>query len=272
MSSRTERTDRRKAVKGLSAVGRLGLAGRTGFYLILTAITIRIALLGGRAGTQANAHGAMAIVSRPLIGKIAIGAVAAGFLLFGVGRLAGAWRDDSVSALRRVLTVLQGLFYIVLAYVPAAFLAGRTQTGSQQQQQKTTTELLRVPGGRELLGVAGLLLVAVCAQQIKGAVQRDFRDGLDLAGAPVWVHRLADGAGVVGITARALVFLPVGIFLMVAAADENPSRSYGTDTELLALSAHSWGIAILAAVAAGLAIFVVFSVLETRYRKVVSAR
>lgn len=261
-----------QAEKGLSLFGRAGLAGRTGFYVILTALTVRIAVLGGHSGKEANAHGALAIVSRPLIGKVAIGSVALGFFLFGVGRLVGAVKDHSVSKTRRVLTAMQGLFYLALAYVPASFLAGNHQTGSQQQQQKTTAQVLGFPGGRVILIIVGVILMGVCVQQIRGALVRDFRDGLDLAGAPRLVRSITSVAGVIGITSRALVFLPVGIFLIVAAAQNDPAHSYGTDAELLKLSEHRWGVAVLAAVAAGLAVFAVFSAIETRYRKVISAK
>lgn len=272
MTATVSRPRRSEAERGLSLLGRAGLAGRTGFYMILTALTVRIALLGGRSGRQADAHGALAIVSRPVIGKVAIAAVALGFLLFGVGRLIGAFQDDSVSMVRRVLTVFQGLFYVALAYVPVSFLAGNHQTGSQQEQQRTTARVLAIPGGQALLIAVGLILIAVCAQQIRGALKHDFRDGLRLGQAPRAVRSIANGAGVVGITARALVFLPVGIFLVVSAFQKNPAHSYGTDGELLALSGHEWGVALLVVVAAGLATFAVFSAIETRYREVISAK
>jgi hypothetical protein len=156
--------------------------------------------------------------------------------------------------------------------VPALFLAGKHQTGSQQQQQKTTARLLSLPGGRWIVVALGLIMIVVCGVQIRGALRRDFQDGLQLEGAPRLVRRLANGAGAIGITARSLVFMPIGIFLIVAAIQYNPNHSYGTDAELLRLSGHSWGVAILAAVSAGLAVFVVFSCIETRYRNVVSAR
>ena len=272
MTALLSRPARKDAERGITVLGRAGLAGRTGFYMILTALTVRIALLGGRSGRQADAHGALALVSRPLIGKVAIAAVAVGFLLFGVGRLVGAVQDDSVSTMRRVLTVFQGLFYVALAYVPASFLAGNRQTGSQQEQQKTTARVLAFPGGKPLVIAVGVILIAVCVQQIRGALQRDFRDGLRLERAPRVVRAVANGAGVVGITSRALVFLPVGIFLMISAFQNNPAHSYGTDGELLALSGHTWGMAALLVVSAGLATFVVFSAIETGYRDVISAR
>lgn len=271
-SGRKRSSETSDAEKGLSLLGRLGLVGRTGFYVILTALTIQIALLGGRSHRQADAHGALALISRPTLGKIAIAAVALGFLLFGIGRLVGAVEDTTVSTGRRVLTALQGLFYLALTYVPCSFLAGNYQTGSQQQQEKSTARLLGIPGGRVILVGVGVILLAVCVQQIRGAVKMEFRDGLDLSGAPGPVKTAANASGVVGITARALVFLPIGIFLMISAFESDPRRSYGTDGELLALSGYTWGVAVIVAVAAGLAVFVVYSALEARYRKVVSAK
>lgn len=261
-----------QAQRGLSLLGRLGLAGRTGFYVILTGIVVQIALLGGRSGHQADAHGALALVSRPLIGKMAIAAVGLGFVLFGIGRLVGAVEDDSVSTGRRVLTVLQGLFYVVLAYVPVSYLAGNRSTGSQQSQQKATARVLGLPGGQEIVFAVGVIMVLVCVQQIRGALKQDFRDGLDLGRAPALIRSAAGTAGVLGITARALVFMPVGVFLMISAVQYDPGHSYGTDAELLKLSGHPWGVAVLLVVAAGLATFVVFSGIETRYREVISAR
>ncbi|MDA8284681.1 MAG: hypothetical protein M0Z42_15635 [Actinomycetota bacterium] len=55
-------------------------------------------------------------------------------------------------------------------------------------------------------------------------------------------------SGVVGITARALVFLPIGIFLIISAVQHHSGDSYATDAELLRLSGHDWGIAVIAAV------------------------
>ncbi len=261
-----------EAQHGLSLLGRVGLAGRTCFYLILTILTIRIALLGGQPGHSADAHGALTLVSRPTIGKVAVGAVAAGFFLFGLGRLVGAIQDTSAGWARRAMTIAQGVFYVAMAYIPASFLAGNTQTGSQQQQRSTAARVLYLPGGRVILIGVGVILVLVCAQQIRGALKEEFRKGLDLEGAPPWIGRLAVVSGRVGIPSRALVFLPLGIFLIVSAILQDPNKSYGTDGELLKLSGHPWGVAALAATSAGLAVFVVFSVIETRYREVISAR
>lgn len=261
-----------EATRGLSVLGRLGLAGQTAFFAALAGLTVRIAALGGGSGHQADPHGALALVSRPVIGKVAIGVVALGFLLFGVARILGAVRDRGASTGRRVATGLQGVFFALAVWVPASYLGGDGRAGSQQQQQRTTAELLHLPGGRGVVVALGLVVLVVCVLQIRVALQHDFRDGLELAAAPRLVRRVVDVAGVVGIIARSVVFLPVGAFLIVSAVRADPGQSYGTDAEMLQLSGHPWGVAVLALVAAGLATFVVYSALETRYRQVVSAR
>jgi hypothetical protein len=64
------------------------------------------------------------------------------------------------------------------------------------------------------------------------------------------------------------VFAPIGIFFMIAAVQSDSRHADGSDAELAALARHTWGLAVLALVAAGLAIFAVYSFLEAKYRTV----
>lgn len=252
----------------VNVVGRAALAGRTLFYALLVFLTASIAFRGG-GSRQDNAHGALEIASRSVAGKVVVGGIAAGFVVYGLARLYEAVRNHRLGRQARVTTALQGAFYVALAYVPVSFLAGNQQAGSEQQQHRTAARLLGLPGGQAIVFAIGLIFIGVCVYQLVNAIRRDFTDGLDLAGAPVWVRRLAVRAGAIGISARAIVFLPIGIFFLVAAVQFNPRHADGLDAELLSLSGHAWGAAALSLVAAGFAAFVVFSALETRYRVVI---
>ncbi|MHB1533678.1 MAG: DUF1206 domain-containing protein [Acidimicrobiales bacterium] len=271
-SGPTRQHDADAARRSLGVAGRVGLAGRTVFYLVLAGLTARIAAVGGPTGRQANTHGALAIVGGSLMGSVAIAIVAAGFVAFGAGRILGAWWDSSVSRWRRLTTALQGLSYLVLAYEPAAYLAGKHQTGSEQQQQRTARDLLTLPAGRELVAAVGGVFVVVCMYQIRTALSQDFADGLRLDEAPGWVRRAVRVAGTVGIFSRAIVFLPVGVFFVVAAVQFDPHHARGIDAELLLLSGHAWGVALLALISLGLGIFALYSGLECRYREIVAGR
>lgn len=251
---------------------RVGLAARTGFYLLLAGLVARAAYDRGSGGRQTNAHGAMSVIAQTVVGKVALGAAALGFLAFGVVRLAGAVRDRKAETRERVLTALQGLFYLALTWVPLSFLFGSRQTGSEQAQRQETASVISWPAGREIVVVVGLIVIGVCVWQIRNALTQDFADGLDLRRAPGWVCSLVRTAGSVGLVARALVFLPIGVFLIVAAVQADPQHSKGMDAELAMLARQSWwGPALMWVVTAGLVVFAVYSGLEARYRKVARA-
>lgn len=256
----------------LSAQGfaRAGLAARAVFYILLAYLALRIAALGG-SRHQANAAGALSIVTATWIGKIAVAVAAAGFLTFGVVRVIGAVRDHSIPLWRRATTAAQGLFYVLLAYVPISFLAGNHSSGSEQSQHAQTASLLRLPGGAVLVIGVGVIILCVCAWQIRTAVGRDYTAGMREPG-PGWARVVLRIAGTAGIAARALVFCPIGFFFIWAGVTGNAKHSKGLDGELLDLARTSWGRPVLVAVAIGLLVFAGYSLLEARYRDLTSGR
>ena len=252
---------------------RSGYAARTVFYLLLAGLVARTAYDGGAGGKQTNAHGAMSVIASTPLGKAALAAAALGFLALGVVRIAGAVRDREAGSWQRMAVALQGVFYAALTWVPLSFLFGNQQTGSEQAQKQETASVLSWPAGRFLVIAVGVAVIAVFGFQIRMALTQDYEDGLDLKGAPNWVCRLVRVAGTVGLFARGVVFLPIGVFLIVAAIQADPQHSKGLDAELALLARQSWwGPALLWVVVGGLVVFAVYSGLEARYRRVARAK
>ena len=256
------------AVRAADKVARVGLAARTVFYLLLAALVVSVAVDHGRGGRQANAHGALSLIASNPLGYAAIIATAVGFFVLGLVRIFGAVRDRQAEGWRRLTTGLQGAFYVALTWVPVSFALGRRQTGSEQQQHQETARVLSWPFGRELVAIAGAVVIVVCLWQIRSALTHGFDDGLDLRGQPRWVRQFVKIVGTVGIAARALVFLPIGAFLIVAAVQSNPQHADGLDAELGRLAQLWWGPVALAVVAAGLLVFALYSGAEARFRDV----
>jgi len=264
----------------LSSLARFGLVARGFFYLMLVYLVAQLAATGGGSGNgtgsgsgkQANAHGALTTIAAHPGGLAAIAATAFGFFAFGIAREWGAIRDEHPTLWHRGMTFVQGAFYLALTWVPVSYALGNTSTGSEQQQHKTASGLLRLPGGRELLFALGLIVVAVCVHQIWNGIDQDYENGMDVEESARWVRAIVRAAGTIGIPARATVFLPTGIFFMIAAAQSDPRHADGLDKELSSLARHEWGIAILGLVSLGLAIFAVYSFLEARYRAVTKGR
>lgn len=263
----TSRSLERITENAAQRLARFGLVARSVFYCMLVYLVIQLAV-DGAGGRQANANGALSAITSTPGGLAAVAATAAGFLAFGLTRVWGAWRDKRPSSWRRLTTLLQGVFYVVLTWVPLSYAWGKHSTGSEQQQHKTASGILHLPGGSVLLFGLGLIVIGVCVNQIWTGVDQDYRDGMDTDKSPRWVTALVGWSGTIGIPARAIVFLPVGIFFLISAVQADPRHADGLDRELAALAQHAWGMALLALVALGLAVFALYSFLEARYRTV----
>jgi hypothetical protein len=247
-------------------MARLGLVARGAFYLILGYLTLCLIVLPQRDRRPDDAQGAMTALSDSWAGKAALGAAAAGFLAFAVVRLAVAWHDHLGVRLNRVTTCAQGLTYLLMGSVPASFLLGHRDAGSELQQHKTIRHLLAVPGGQVFVAGLGLILLGVCCWQIRGVLNNDYSRGLDLSVAPRWVRSCLPAVATVGIVARSLVFLPVALLLLIAAVANEPSLATGLNTELATLSDSSWGAAGLVVVSLCFVTFGLYSFLESWYK------
>ncbi len=262
-----------RRMRGNTAVksaARMGLVGRGVFYLILAALTLEVVLQPRRSVPQANANGALSEVARSPVGLLLVAAAGVGFVAFGMVRLAGAITDDRHGWLRRVSTAGQGLMYLALAATTASFVLGRHGAGSEQQQRRTASTVLGLPGGRALLAVAGLAVLGVGCWQLVVAAKGKFEDTLHTEQMSTEVHRLTRLTARVGIPARALALSPVGAFLVLAAVRSNPQDAKGSDAVLLELAHTRWGQGVVVLIAAGFVMFAAYSFLEARYRQVSS--
>ncbi len=194
---------------GVKSAARMGLVGRGVFYLILAALTLEVVLQPRGSGPQANANGALSEVAKSPVGLVLVAAAGVGFVAFGMVRLAGAITDDRHGWLRRVSTAGQGLMYLALAATTASFLLGRHGAGSEQQQRRTASTVLGLPGGRALLAVAGLAVLGVGCWQLVVAARGKFEDTLHTEQMSTKVHRLTRLTARIGIPARTLALSPV---------------------------------------------------------------
>ncbi len=105
--------------------------------------------------------------------------------------------------------------------------------------------------------VAGAQLVKARQGRFLGTMNGDVP-------VPDWVCRF----GRAGHAARAAVFALIGWFFLSAAWASKPERAGGMGQALRRLQQAEHGAWLLAAVAAGLFLFGVFSLIEARYRRI----
>jgi hypothetical protein len=254
--------------RSLRFTARLGLVARAVFYLLLGYLAVVVALHAGSGGQQSDANGALRLVASTPLGKAVLLLAVLGFLAFGVSRLLGAFRDRRPSRLRRLSTAGQGLWYFVMAALVGEFLLGKMMVGSEQQHDSTTAKLLALPAGRWLVVAVGVVVVCVCGWQVLTAVRGDYADGLDLGKLPSLLRTPAHVVARVGIPARALAVVPVGVFFVLAGVEANAAASQGLDAYLSRMARHPSGRVVVLAVAAGFVVFALYSLVEARCREV----
>lgn len=262
--------DRVRRSFALDRLARLGLLARTVLYLLMTYLTVRVAMGSGTAGKQANANGALAEVSRTPIGEALVVAAAVGFAAFAVARFVSAAADRGTGGWRRLSSAGSGLLYVMLAAATASWALGNHSTGSEQAHEEATARFMGLPGGRLIVAGVGVIVVAVCAWQVRVAVTRDYDDGWCVKEMPSWLRTAMPAVAIGGLAARAAVFVPVGVLLVSAAVTFDPNNAKGLDALLLTLRGSALGLAALAVVAAGFALFSLYSLVETRYRDIES--
>lgn len=254
-------------------LGRIGIAARGVLYMVLGVLALQFAF-GDASSQQVSDSGAVAFVKQQPFGTVLLWVLAIGLAALALWQVVIAFTGDPVKgseAKDRALYALKGLFYAATSATAFAALgmgSGGSGGGGGGGQSKATAFLLDLPLGRWIVGVIGL---GVIGYGIKTIVQHtknaEFMQRLTTGSMDGGTIELVRGAGRAGYGARGTVIGITGIFLIVAAVQHSPDSTRGLAGSLLALSKQSYGPWLLVAVALGLFLFGVFSLLESRYRR-----
>lgn len=254
----------------LAWLARAGLAARGVNYLLIGVLAVQIGM-GGR-GKEADQLGALRAVARHPGGTAVLWLLAAGFGGLAVWRLAEAAYGQSGpkghTAGSRLGSLARAVFYGFVCGSIVAFLLGGRQTSSNSQSRDVTTRLMSHSGGRILVLVIGLVVVGAGVAVLVGAVRKMFTKHLNLAQMSPRTRKVVNALGLVGGTARGIVFGIVGVFLIVAAMTFDPKKALGLDGALHKVAATPLGPWLLVVVALGLVTFGVYSCCEARWRNV----
>ena len=260
------RADRSPAFRVLV---RAGFAARALVYGLIGGLALALALHAG-GGRATDQQGALDLLAGSAPGSVALAAVCLALLAYA------AWKADQAisgrgpeggggpSGFARLSNGAGAIAYLAFAGVAARVLlsSGGSSGGSTN---RATAGVLGWPGGPVLVVVGGLVLLAVCALQLREVPGARFlEDQRDLRGRE---RTLACWLGRVGISARSLIFALAAWFLIRAAVEDDPAKAGGLDGALRAVARARSGHVLLAAVAAGLLVFAAYSLLEARHRR-----
>jgi hypothetical protein len=252
----------------LELLARLGYAARGAVSLIVGILAL-IAAFGRGGGTTGSKGALQTLLTQPL-GEVLLAAVTLGLFGFALWRalqslLDADGRGTGAKAIAgRVGQAVSAIIYLGLGVFALGLLLGWGQSsGEEQSARDRTAWLLAQPLGRWLVGAVGLGIVGAALGMAFKAWTASFKRHL-ASDAPFWVVSL----GRLGCAARAVVFLVVGGFLVVAAWQSDPSEARGLGGALVALQAQPFGQALFGLVALGLAAFGAFELAEARFRRI----
>lgn len=196
-------------------------------------------------------------------GDLVVAGMAVGFFGYGAWRLIEAWVDsegrgsDARGLAVRVGGAASGFIHLGLGFL-AVRVAGGGRAGDSAEDGAATA--LSLPGGKLVLLLGAAAILATGLYQLVKAYKLDFLRHLDpRAAARQWTTWL----GRAGYAARGLVFLVIAWLLWRAAEAGRSAEAGGIDEALGSLPEP-----LAVAVAGGLLLFGLFSLVEARFRRI----
>ena len=266
-SSRARHVAKRTLVQ---RTARTGICARGLVYLVLATITVDMALTGAR-GQRASSTGAIVELVRQPAGPVLVSVLALGLAAYAAWRWLQAARGDTRSdgwmdLAKRVGWAAIGVVYSALCARCVAAVFGHSQSGDRSRSY--TSRTLELPGGRVILVLVGLGVVAGGIGLIVWAALQKFEVYLPDRKMPSGVDITARVAITFGNVVRGAVFGGIGASLVIAGLVRRPNDARDFDQVLRTLGHHSYGGGLLLIAALGFLAFTVASGLEAVYRRI----
>ncbi|MYS84331.1 DUF1206 domain-containing protein [Streptomyces sp. SID5474] len=261
-------------------LARAGLAARGLLYILVGAIAVQIAF--GDKNQEADRGGAVEEIGAKPFGEAMLWVLVVALIGMCLWRLVeaafGQAVPDGDKAGKRLMSLGRAIFYgfVVASLIRTLTASGGGGQGQGQEQggssNKTSKDLtakaLDWPGGRYLVGLAGLVLLGVGIGMAVRYALRRFREKLNTGEMSSLQRRMVDLLGMIGGISRGVVFGAAGVFVVVAAVKFDPDRAKGVDETLRSFAGTPMGPALLVVIALGLVVFGLYSFCEARWRRV----
>lgn len=245
---------------------RIGYAAKGVIYLLIGVLAFRLAAgLGG--GRLLDPAGALRIVFQQPFGQGLLALIAVGILTYSTWQfIEGLWdtrrKGGGWGWWHRVLTMIKGA-----AYATVGWQAARMVLGLRRSQGDLAADVISAPLGGVFLALVGIGVAIYGVFEVKDALQARFGDDLDASRLRREAGRWAAAVGRFGNGARGIILAVMGVAFVGAGFERNPDKAGGISDALATLFSQPYGVALAAAVAAGLACFGFFQLLHARYAR-----
>ena len=269
--SHVERAGRQVA-PALEALARFGYASKGVLYGTVGFLALSLVL--GDGGTTTDTKGALLRLQDLPAGSVLLWLMVLGLVGYALWQLLRALLDpehhgaQAEGLAKRAGYLISGGVYLTLAVFSAQVAAQGSAPRGQHSGTQTASQMLQLPGGQLLLGLASVALLAAAADQLQSAYSARFMKRMAFTDVGARYQETLKRVGQVGIAARGLLLTIVGLFLLVAAWRSQSSIVIGTSGALRWLREQPAGQFLLGAVAFGTLCYGVWCVVQARYRRI----
>jgi hypothetical protein len=252
-------------------VVRTGLVAYGVVHLLVAWLALQVAFgdLDGDGVGKADKTGALQAISANGGGKVVLWLVAVGLGVSAIWQLVEAVSHGRKEGPARAMNFGEAVLFGYLSFSAGKIAAGSSASSTDQAQLGLVGWLLSQSWGKPVVIAIGLAVVAAGLFVAHHGITKRFAREHDLdddAGRSL--RKVAVRLGQIGYVAVGAVYGTAGVLVVVAAAQSEPAKATGLDVALRSLAAQSYGTVLLVLIAAGLALFAVYTLFDARYRRV----
>lgn len=260
----------------LDQIAKTGWLSRGAVYVVFGLLAVPVAFQQAAPQDEASPSGALGRILQIPAGRLLLGVLVLGMALYIAFQLLslaliventiGAWW-------RRAGHLVAAALYSMFAWSAAKLVVTGQANQGGSLIEKLSRAVLDAPGGRWLVGIAGLVTIGVGGYFFyRHAIQRGFVEGLTSVDDEPGDNAASGGTlvvvGVIGWTGRSNVVALIGFFLVRAAWTFDPNDARGFDRALREAASSGLGSVLVLLASLGLLTYGVFCIASHRHRTV----
>jgi hypothetical protein len=255
----------------IEQLARLGYASKALIYAIVGVLAIMAATR--RGGRVTDTSGALRVVLSQPFGRILLMALALGLCGYALWRLLDAIRDPDQHGTRfgglviRIGNAIRGCIYGALGVEAVRLLRGLGGS-SGDEAEVWTARIMDLPFGGFAVGIAGAIVAVYGVSELVDSVRGKDDAKVDLSCIADRIRPATRKISRFGVGARGVLIATLGVFLVRAALQHDPSEAAGSRESMIELAGAVEGRWLLALIAAGLLGYAVDQAVHARCRRI----
>lgn len=256
--------------KPLEYLVRGGFVAYGVIHLVFAWLALQVAF--GDAAQESDQSGALRNLAAQPMGRTLVVITVVGMFALALWQALEAAVGESgmrgrQALFERVVSAARTVLYCYFGWIGIKILKG-ANASTGDSQERSAGNLMDGSGGRFLVGLIGVVVLAIGIGLVVYGVTKKFEKHLNTGQMSPTVRKTTRRLGVAGYSAKGVAYGIAGGLIVAAAVTYDPDKARGLDAALKLLAGQPYGPWLLALVAAGIAAFGVYCFSQARYRKV----